>query len=414
MLSEAYIRLAEEYIRRQEKDKAIIELEKFLNLHPDNLYVIRKLAELYFALGNLDKALDNIKTVISSEDNVIEDYNLLGAIYYEKGNLSEAYDIYKKAISIDPRNGSNYNNLAVVLSEMGEIDEALKYYLKSLKISPNNASTLSNTGVCFYLKEKKEEAKKYFLKSLKEDPNEVIPHYFLGLEYENKGTLNIGQVIKIGQMLKIHPQTKLNVKDYTRMYQTKVEDITNDSILIAAPLERGVVIPFRAGMTVIVGKPDEDALYGFQSEIIERVPGELPMLRLSKKKSVRRIQRRKYVRVQDFFNTKIKLQTTPNTTKELRDNFKENEIKEKNLSAGGMLLVSSFEIPRGTLLEIYLNIEKQAIRISGEVVRTTKDIAEKDKYEIGINFLNLKEKERDLIIRFVFARQLDLRKRGLF
>jgi len=237
------------------------------------------------------------------------------------------------------------------------------------------------------------------------------------MEYQHKGEVKIGSVVKIGQILKIAPPQQLTLKDYSRVYATRIEDMDEDTITIGAPMEKGYVIPLRKGLKLILGVPKSDALYGFYAEVVERKTGYVPLIVLKKSSLSRRIQRRKYVRISSAVSSEVKILYlppaggAPKGKPVLPAKITKSDLKEKNISAGGMLLVCDKEIPKGTRLKIALNLPDGTLETRAEVVRVTKD-KERKEFEIGTQFLNMEEKEKNRLLKYIYKRQVELKRLG--
>lgn len=71
-------------------------------------------------------------------------------------------------------------------------------------------------------------------------------------------------------------------------------------------------------------------------------------------------------------------------------------------------------IEKGANLEVKIPdiLGEKAIKAS--VIRTEKEnIREINKYDIAIEFLDIDEQERDKIVKFILAKQRELRQKGL-
>lgn len=403
--------------KKGETEKAIEEYEQAKNLDSSNVGVLKSLGTLYFNLGQIDKALLTFTRLSSVDSLNSEVFNFLGSCYYEIGLLEKALKEYERALFLNKKDAFIYNNVGVVYFELQKYDRAEEYYKIAIKIDSHKAIFHSNLGVVYNHNEMLKEAVAEFEKALKIDPNEVTAHYCLGMEYQHKGEVKIGSVVKIGQILKIAPPQQLTLKDYSRVYATRIEDIDEDTITIGAPIEKGSVIPLRKGLKLILGVPKDDALYGFYAEVVERKPGYIPLIVLKKASLSRRIQRRKYVRISSAVSSEVKVLYLPSIAGEQKNKlvppFKitKNDLKEKNISAGGMLMVCEKEIPKGTMLKIVLNLPDGVLETRAEVVRVTKD-KERAEFEVGTKFLNIDEKEKNRLLKYIYKRQVELKRLG--
>jgi len=83
-----------------------------------------------------------------------------------------------------------------------------------------------------------------------------------------------------------------------------------------------------------------------------------------------------------------------------------------NLSGGGLSFISNNPINKGDFLEIKILLPEPTLVgliVYGEVVRVEQ---KNENFEIGVKFIKIEEKERDLIIRFVIHKEREkLRKK---
>lgn len=405
-----YIALAEAFLKNGHTEQAISEYKKALEISPEDVEIICKIGSAYFNCGEIDKAIEEYQKANVLQPDNSEVHNFLGTAYYEKGMIHKAEEEYKKAIRLQSDNAGVYNNLGIIYSEQNMLDEALELHKKAVELSPSDSVFRSNLGVILSQMGLKKEAENEFLKALKLNPNEITAHYCLGMEIQHKGTLEVGQILKIGTLLKIQPALNMKLKDYRRVYSTKIEEVEEDTIVISAPTHKGVVIPFRPGQQLIAGVSKEDALYGFYTNVTERGKiNDMPVLRIKKGKHSKRIQRRKYVRIDGISQVDLKILKRSGGGDEVIY-FDKRKVREKNISGGGMLILSPTILAMGTILEISVSLPHFGmIRTVGEVVRVQKV---EDEYEIGISFINLSEKDREKIIKYVYQRQVELRRLG--
>lgn len=192
-------------------------------------------------------------------------------------------------------------------------------------------------------------------------------------------------------------------------YSLKVVDVRDDAIILQSPLEllpNGT--PLRGGTAVEISYTTEGAMFVFETEIVREFVEQEPLLLLRKPESekINKIQRRQYLRV-----------PTNITVTFLLDGGKDKlEVPLIDISGGGFLAAMTLkEIEKMSLsFEGKLPIEergrKHYIPFKARVVKVMYN-AEKMRYEVSFQFTEIKESDREVIIRYCFARQLELRKK---
>lgn len=386
---------------------AIIYGLKAFKIEPNNTEITYTLALLFYEKNDLSKAIEYLR---KGKQNFAEDIRfslMLGLIFYTQGKLDEGAQEYETVLQIDENCAEAHNNLGVIFAEQEKWEQAIKCYEKATAINKNDAVAFSNLGVALSEAGKIKESKRAYEKALEIDPNQVTAHYCLGIDHLHKEVLRIGNIVNVGQLLRINPRVHLHGME-GQVYSSRIEEVNDDTIVISAPSHEGITLPLRPGMGVVIARPGKDALYGFYTKIVERRIKPFPMLVLQKnpESTSKKIQRRKYVRVGSLVLKEIRAITNNAGLKLKRD-----LMHDKNISEGGISVVSSKKLIRGTLLDLNLNLPDGELRVAGQVIRCREN--EKGGYEIGIRFLGLSEKARGRIVKYIYTKQIEIHRKGV-
>lgn len=197
-------------------------------------------------------------------------------------------------------------------------------------------------------------------------------------------------------------------------YVTRVEDIGTDGTLtLALPLQSGIAVGVRVGDIVRCTYADDGNFCGFDSACLSRAGGEVPVLVLAPPQSIQRVQRRNYVRLNVNVPVRFSIVGAP-------DGFQYDAVLTwsgtvRDLSGGGALLASPVKLIQGARLDLTIDIPGYSVATMAEVVRTAPDTLDPTPtaYPNGVRFVDIAEKEREIIIRYIFGEQRDRRKKGL-
>lgn len=156
---------------------------------------------------------------------------------------------------------------------------------------------------------------------------------------------------------------------------------------------------------------DGSSIYLFESEIKGRIKKNIPMLILiyPGNENLIKIQRRQYVRIE----TAIDIAIHP-----LEFEFAPICTITDDLSAGGAAVL----IPKDVNLQLGMNVqawlvfimqngEYHYIKLQSKIVRVVTFNETRNK--ISLQFVNSSIQERQLLLRFCFERQLEIKKKGL-
>lgn len=213
-------------------------------------------------------------------------------------------------------------------------------------------------------------------------------------------------MIKAGTTLQLEP---IHNETFER-YRCRVVELGEEGIYIDYPIhtktEKAIFLidgtQLKASFTF-----NEQTVLMFETEVMGRKLSKIPMIHLHYPgdESLIKIQRRQFVRVE------------ANTDISLKINEQFYPTITEDISAGGCAVVvrKGMELESGTKLSTIIVLPLQSgdcqyVEIQGKVIR----VWEKDHKQIAsIEFDHLAENQRQLILRYCFERQLELRKKGL-
>jgi c-di-GMP-binding flagellar brake protein YcgR len=197
-----------------------------------------------------------------------------------------------------------------------------------------------------------------------------------------------------------------------RVYSLKVVDVKRDRFTIQSPIERHLLYkPLHKGTMVEISFVHNESLYAFQTEVLDQYQDNEPLLVLRKPSAdqIRKIQRREYLRVPVHLHTRVTLGDGRKTDVPLRD-----------LSGGGLSIVlpeaeqQRWGLGEGSRVKGNIQIEEKEkvydIPYTAQVVYVKHD-EEKARTAIALMFTEIKESDREVIVRYCFNRQLELRKK---
>lgn len=211
------------------------------------------------------------------------------------------------------------------------------------------------------------------------------------------------ELLTIGTRLEVYEETK---DDNKRVWVSQLELKKGDFLYISMPISKGYTVPLRPGSVVKIVFVKEKNTYSFKAEVIENIWSKIPKIKIALKSPLKKIQRRKYYRLSTLIPTEFYL--------EKQENNKHTGVIE-NISGGGLLLAASLDLKFGDIIKLKLDLKNYGVlNLKGKVVRKAKNEKSlKYNYLYGIYFMDINEKNRDIIIKYIFEEQRKLRNRGL-
>ncbi len=206
----------------------------------------------------------------------------------------------------------------------------------------------------------------------------------------------IDSVLSVNQNIEItfdHP-------DFVKEYKSRVESVLTDGIAVAPPTRRRIAAETSCWVYFLT----QGQRYGFSTRVRGYGRDRVVLLLLARPREILRLQRRKYFRVPVEIPVDFRVR---------EDSSAETSLLSgviRNISSGGVLLmVSQDAVPEGKELRLTfsLNSEISLTEIPGKIVRVEETRPGK-KYEYGVEFIDVHNRLRDIIMRFVFSREIEL------
>ncbi len=223
---------------------------------------------------------------------------------------------------------------------------------------------------------------------------------------------------------------RLEREKYENAHPSRIEAVEEESIAVAAPLNRGVPLRVPIDDRVTVSVMDGEGIYEFTTSVKGQVAAPLPLLMLAHPVRVSRHQRRAFVRVPEVLECKLyphdvgQTDSLPHSEGDgtplhsVPDYGQPLDSFSLNLSAGGILVAVSemdstlFTIGKVYDVEFALPPNNRRLRLRSRVVRREKRQTAEGFY-VALEFRNVPEPDRRTLLRHTFERQADLRRRGL-
>jgi tetratricopeptide (TPR) repeat protein len=127
--------MAAEYEYRNQRDAAISELERILEIDPSQHRYLRRIGHLYRAKGDFDMALEYFQRYADAVPNDYTAFDAMGDLYATMGEHERARFYYERALIIDPDNVYVMSDLATTTFNIGDIAESLELHRQALEAS---------------------------------------------------------------------------------------------------------------------------------------------------------------------------------------------------------------------------------------------------------------------------------------
>lgn len=207
---------------------------------------------------------------------------------------------------------------------------------------------------------------------------------------------------------------KLNVASPdsgTMVYDSRIEEVTYNTFFIAMPSDRGMMMPISPGSRVDISFIANGGRYFFKTIITNKIMKNINLLELKKPEMLYKSELREFFRIDVLQKVRVyfmkQIQGRNNQVALVRDKTLDGICI--NVSGGGLKFLVETEIQKDTTIEMdFSHFIEGLDSVMGLVVRCV--LNEKNMYEVGVNYLDLKDSQRDKIIKYTFKRQIEMRK----
>lgn len=199
-------------------------------------------------------------------------------------------------------------------------------------------------------------------------------------------------------------------------HPSQILDIySEDELLISGPIEKGNLVLIHRNEIIRLEFIVEDVgIYYFDAKVLERKRDGVYSLRVKKTSKIKKIQKREFFRIMTNIPAlkefgKIRDAMEPSGYKYLHS----EKCEIRDISGGGVKIYCNYKHNKGD--EITCSFEINDIRIETlGIVRRQEAIDTFDyKYSIGVAFKDMKQIDREEIVRYIFDKQRILRHKGL-
>ncbi|AGB40649.1 putative glycosyltransferase [Halobacteroides halobius DSM 5150] len=243
-----------------------------------------------------------------------------------------------------------------------------------------------------------------------------------------------GRVIKkfdVSKKLEVNQQVECELLGgkYEGEYSIKVADISDDqNFIVNAPYIKGHPIKLAVNTRFNIKLKDDNGIYILPVKVTGRQFDATELLSVKLREPVTKIQERQFFRLEVYKNLNYRLIANNQEDLEAKGGIDEiiagevNELpafdkegKVRDMSAGGLKLFTAERLGLNQIIEIEINFINASFNtVCGEVVRVDKQDAETEEiYEVGIEFIECRRRQRDQITKWLFDKQRELRQKGL-
>jgi tetratricopeptide (TPR) repeat protein len=149
---QAYVLVAAVALQRGERDKALEQYERILEIDPSRTEFLNAIAGLHRQMGDFDTAISYYESYAKEHPNDANAFQSLGTTYEIRGEYEKARQNYERALVIDPGLTNVIVDLGDIHGKLSEDEEALARFERALAESktPQERARVHSSMRTFY------------------------------------------------------------------------------------------------------------------------------------------------------------------------------------------------------------------------------------------------------------------------
>lgn len=212
----------------------------------------------------------------------------------------------------------------------------------------------------------------------------------------------LSQIVKLGEIFEI----QLN----DMVTKTKLQDIIDDEhFIVFRPTVKGIPLIAEKGEEMQFSFYRNNGVYTFNAIMEKYDVRDTMQCHFKVVSDIKKKQRRSSYRLPIVLDAVVSLLEPEVDIVGQTDSFK---VKTLDISEAGMMFNSYEYFPAGTLLSVYITLEKyNTITVNARVIRCFIPSSDTKKYNTCVMFVNIPSRDQSKIGRFVLKKQIIDRKK---
>jgi tetratricopeptide (TPR) repeat protein len=163
------------------------ELERLVEMQPQNALAQHLLGTVHFHQGTLNRAIDCYRKALALAPRFLLCWYDLGVAYYHRGNMPASIEAYRECLAIDPDYNAAHYRLGVALFHAGDLDQAQEHFERCSALTPEYVRARYFIGVIHERRGAWDAALREFRSTDDDGIGEVSSLWHMAAVYRAKG-----------------------------------------------------------------------------------------------------------------------------------------------------------------------------------------------------------------------------------
>lgn len=176
--------LVQLYIATKDYTGGLAELQKMLDEDPADLDAQLRMALIYGEKKEYPKAIEQLTAVLKARPAELKIRDYLGYMYEETKDYPKAKAAYQSNIQLDPTFVESHVHLGVLHYRLKEFPEAVAQLSEAVRLNPKQPEPYIVLGLAHLQSEQPQKAAQAFEEGIRHNPNNADLHFNLGTAYD--------------------------------------------------------------------------------------------------------------------------------------------------------------------------------------------------------------------------------------
>jgi len=191
-----------------------------------------------------------------------------------------------------------------------------------------------------------------------------------------------------------------------RRFHSRIEGLTEEHLLVAMPMEKSVPVILLPGTAIRGRIVANNISWEFTSILYDKRIAPLPIWVIKMPGELTKIQLRDFVRIPANVPAQIRIITDGQEAMTVA-------VNTKDISGGGVQFISKERLPVGTKLKVSMDLGISGIPVATAEVIRVETPPGLNIYWIAAKFTDIIERNREIIIKYIFKKQTERRQKEL-
>jgi tetratricopeptide (TPR) repeat protein len=220
-----YLKRGDAYVKEEKFKEAVIEYKNAVKAVPEDPAAHLKLAKASIEAKDIRTGFAELQKTVELDPNNFEALGKLGEIYVMAGKKDEATQIADNLVKNRPNDPQGYILQSGLAVRDGKVDEGIAKLIKAAELDPKRIRTLLTIGSMYLLKKDRKGAQEWYDKALAADPNAVDVHvtrgnFFFASDERDEGEKEYRKAIELS---KEKEDLRIALAEHY-LYQGRMED----------------------------------------------------------------------------------------------------------------------------------------------------------------------------------------------